>query len=154
MVTHHRLLKRFYLFRDAETEDLEILEARCDRRHCGRNELIFREGEPADALYLVEFGTVDIIRTTADVTVLVSVGSGGGFGEIGFFDHGPRPASARAREASHLVKIPFSALARTLEQRPTLGRVFYPNACAFLATRLRRSLLDLSFARELNGRHF
>jgi glutaminase len=151
---NHGQLKRFYLFRNAEADDVGILEARCERRHCAQNEQIFREGDPADALYLVQIGTVEIGKTTAAATALITVGSGGSFGEVGFFDHGPRPASARAREASHLIRVPFRALAVTLEQRPALARVFYPNACAFLALRVRRTLVDLSFARELNGRHF
>jgi CRP-like cAMP-binding protein len=153
MVTH-RLLKRFYLFRNAEADDIDALEARSERRHYASSELIFREGDPADALYLVELGTIEIIRVSVDLTVLITVGSGGSFGELSFFDRGARPAAARAREASHLIKIPFTALAQTLEQRPRLAQVFYPNASAFLATRLRRTLLDLSFARELIGRHF
>ncbi len=148
------LLKRFYLFRNAPTDDLDALEARCERRHCAQSELVYREGDPADALYLVELGTIEILRTSAEVTVLITVGSGGGFGEGGFFDRGPRPATARASEASHLIKIPFAVLAQVLKQRPALARVFYPNACAFLAKRLRRALRDLSFARELNERHF
>jgi len=153
METHH-LLKRFYLFRNADTDDIDALGARCERQHCAARELVFREGDPVDALYLVELGTIEIIKASADVTVLITVGSGGGFGEVAFFDRDPRPASARAREASHLIKIPFTALTQTLEQRPSLARVFYPNACVFLAKRLRRTLLDLSFAREINGRHF
>ena len=71
----HNLLKGFHLFRNADID-----ETRCERRHCAPREVVFREGDPADALY--------------------------------------------------------------------------PNACIFLAKRLRRTLLDLSFAREVNGRHF
>jgi CRP-like cAMP-binding protein len=153
MVTH-KLLKRFYLFRNAAADDLGVLEGRCERRHCAANEMVFHEGEPADALYLVELGTIEIIRVSAEVRVLITVGSGGGFGEVSFFDRAPRPAAARACEASHLIKVPFTALARTLKERPRLAKVFYPNACAFLALRLRRTLIDLSFAREINQRHF
>jgi hypothetical protein len=60
-----------------------------------------------------------------------------------------------ARELSRRrCRIPFAALTRAVEQRPSLAAVFCRNACSFLAKRLRRILLELSFARELNERHF
>ncbi len=153
-MTDQGLLKNFYLFRGIAANDLAAVEACAERKHCAPAELIFREGEEADAMYFVELGTVEIIKIGTGVTVLVAVGSGGGFGEIAFFDRGKRPASARAREASHLIRIPFAALTRVLDQRPSLAATFGLNACSFLAKQLRRVLADLSFARELNERHF
>ena len=147
-------LKNFYVCRGMGEDDLAVLEACAERKQCGPGELIFREGEEADAMYVVELGTVEIIKADGPMTALVTIGSGGGFGEIAFFDRGKRPASARASEASHLIRIPFAALTRVLEQRPSLAAVFCHNACSFLAKRLRRILLELSFARELNERHF
>ena len=151
---HRRLLKNFYLFRGVPPDDLAVVEACAERKQYAPAELIFREGEEADAMYFVELGTVEILKISTGVTILVSVGSGGGFGEIAFFDRGKRPASARATEASHLIRIPFAALTRLLEQRPSLAAGFCHNACLFLAKRLRRILFDLSFARELNERLF
>jgi CRP/FNR family transcriptional regulator, cyclic AMP receptor protein len=146
------LLRNFYLFRDVTRDDLAVVAALVERRWCGPDELIFREGDPAQAMYLVELGTVDIVTATG--TVLETVGSGGEVGELAFFDQSPRAATARAREASYILSIPFPSLARTLEQHPPFAAIFYRNACAFLAKRLRRTLVDLSFARELNERHF
>ena len=103
-------------------------------------------------MYLVEVGTVAIVKSGA--TELALVGSGGEFGELAFFDGGKRPASARAREATHVLKIPFAGLAQLLERRPSLAMVFYFNASVVLARRLRQTFADLSFARELNKRHF
>ena len=153
-MTDKGLLKKFYLFRGVVPDDLAVVEACAERKHCAPAELIFREGEEADAMYFVELGTVEIMKISTGVTVLVMVGSGDGFGEIAFFDRGKRPATARAQEASHLIRIPFAALTQVLKQRPSLARVFYHNACVFLAKRLRRTLVDLSFARALNERHF
>jgi len=153
-MVHASRLKSFYLFRDAPADDLAVLAGRVGRRYCKPAELIFREGDAADAMYLVEVGTVEIVKLGAGATVLVTIGSGGGFGEIAFFDRGKRPASARAREATYLITLPFAALTRVLEQRPSLADAFRRSACVFLAKRLRHTLLDLSFARELNARHF
>ncbi len=153
-MTKQGLLKDFYLFRGIAANDLTAIESCAQRKQYAPAELIFREREEADAMYLVELGTVEIIKIGTSVTVLVAIGSGGGFGEIAFFDPGKRPTTARAREASHLIRIPFDALTRVMAQRPSLSAVFCHNACAFLAKQLRRVLGDLSYARELNERHF
>ncbi len=143
------VLHNFYLFRDATPGDVAALEARVQRRHCRPHELVFSEGEEADALYLVELGTVEIF-CCGDLTPLFMVGTGGGFGEVAFFDRGRRPASAVAQEATHLIRIPFATLASVLEERPAMACKVYRNACTFLARRLRSTLSALSFAHELS----
>jgi CRP-like cAMP-binding protein len=146
------ILKKFYLFRDVASDDLATVEALVIRERYVPAQLVFREGDEAHAMYLVEVGTVAIVKSGA--TELALVGSGGEFGELAFFDGGKRPASARAREATHVLKIPFAGLAQLLERRPSLAMVFYFNASVVLARRLRQTFADLSFARELNKRHF
>ncbi len=153
-MTNRASLKKFYLFRGMSADDLAVVEACSEHQHCARSEVIFREGEEAEAIYFVELGTVEIVKAGGGMTALVTVGSGGGFGEIAFFDRGKRPATARTSERSELIRIPFAALTRVLQQRAPLSAVFCHNACSFLAKRLRRILVDLSFARELNERHF
>jgi len=143
------VLHNFYLFRGAPPTDVAALEARAQRVHYLPNELVFREGEEAEGLYLVEFGTIEIF-CCGDQTPLFTVGSAGGFGEVAFFDRGTRPASARTREASHLIRISFAALTAVLEERPAMAVVVYRNACTFLAKRLRRMLSAVSFTHELS----
>jgi hypothetical protein len=71
-----------------------------------------------------------------------------------FFDRGTRAASARVREATDVLSIPFVGLSQLLEERPVLALVFYYNASIVLSKRLRRTFDDLSFARESSKRHF
>ena len=56
------LLKNFYLFTDVTSNDLQALEAIVERRFYMAGDLIYGEGEVADALFLIEMGTVDIVR--------------------------------------------------------------------------------------------
>ena len=146
------VLGKFYLFRDAAADDLMAVEALVTRERYALSQLIFREGDNAQAMYLVELGTVSILKSGS--TELTMVGSGGEFGELAFFDGGKRAASARAREATHVLSIPFVGLSQLLERWPSLALVFYYNASIVLSKRLRRTFDDLSFARESNKRHF
>ena len=140
---HGELLKNFYLFTDATANDLRALEAISEPKVCIAGDLVYHAGEVADALYLIEMGTVDIMPMGKE-TVFVSMGSGQGFGELAFFERGPRPAAAYAREPTRLLQIPFVRLAQVLAERPELALLVHRNACIFFAKHIRRLALALN----------
>jgi len=63
-----------------------------------RDDVIFREGEPSEAAFLIVSGTVSIVKGhgTADPKELAVVGAGEYIGEMGAIDNLPRSASAVA----------------------------------------------------------
>lgn len=66
-------------------------------------EMVFRQGDPGDRMYVVMAGAVRIFRQTGDTeTVLGELGFGEMFGELSLFDQRPRSASARAVGATEL----------------------------------------------------
>jgi len=76
------------------------------RRVYHSGQIVFREGEPGDVMYLVERGSVRIWRGTADDPLEIGViPQGGVFGEMAIFDGKPRMASASAAEETVLVQI-------------------------------------------------
>ncbi len=58
-------------------------------------ELFFREGDPADAMFVLETGRAAIVMG-ADERVLRTIGAGDCFGEMSLIDFAPRSASVRA----------------------------------------------------------
>jgi putative ABC transport system ATP-binding protein len=64
----------------------------------GARELLFRQGEPSDLVYVVESGEVELYRDLADggEEELAVIREGGYFGELGPMLNLPRSASARA----------------------------------------------------------
>jgi CRP/FNR family cyclic AMP-dependent transcriptional regulator len=140
---HRELLKNFYLFTEATANDLRALEAIAEPRVCIAGDLIYHAGEVADALFLIEMGTIDIMPMGKE-TVFATMGSGQGFGELAFFERGPRPAAAYAHEPTHLLRIPFARLSQVLAERPALSLLVYRNACTFFAKHIRRMALTLN----------
>jgi CRP-like cAMP-binding protein len=63
---------------------------------------VFSEGEPAQEMFLVRRGRVDIQLNGKTVE---EVGPGGIFGEMALIDHTPRSASAVAGEDSEVIPI-------------------------------------------------
>ena len=82
---HRELFTNFYLFSDATANDVRALEAISEPRVCIAGDLVYSAGEVADALFLIEMGTVDIMPMGKE-TVFATMGSGQGFGELAFFD--------------------------------------------------------------------
>src|SRR5215475_6347629 len=137
---HRELLNNFYLFTDATVNDLRALEAIGEPRVCIAGDLVYSAGQAADALFLIEMGTIDIMPIGKE-RVFATMGSGQGFGELSFFERGPRPASAYAHEPTRLLRISFERLSQVLDERPDLARLVYKNACAFFAKHFRRLAL-------------
>ena len=140
---HRELLTNFYLFTDATADDVRALEAIGEPRFCIAGDQVYNAGEVADALFLIEMGAVDIMPMGKE-TVFTTMGSGQGFGELSFFEHGPRPAAAYTREPTHLLRIPFARLSQVLVERPELALLVYRNACAFFAKHMRQMALILN----------
>jgi len=157
------LLKDFYLLRSHMGDDISaptllrtVMEAIAERRQYAPGEIIFRQGEIADALYLVEAGTVDILAAdtgaSEDETHITTLGVGEEFGEMGFLDleQGARSATARAGARCHLIRVPYASLREELRKRPQAAALLYRNAAAFLVERLRRTTIELSIERDKN----
>lgn len=72
--------------------------------HLEPGDVLFRQGDASDLVYTVDAGSIEIYRELADgnVEVLMDVGAGGYFGELGPMLNMPRSASARATEPCEL----------------------------------------------------
>src|ERR1700761_2002637 len=70
-----------------------------ERRTFSRGTTIFKQGERADAAYILESGTVQIFKMVAGKRIVLgNVQKWGLFGEMGLIDDSPRMASAYVTE--------------------------------------------------------
>jgi len=142
-MNQQELLKNHYLFAGATSNDLEALNAIVERKAYIAGDFVYGEGDAADALFITEIGTVDLVPKGKE-TVFTTIGSGQGFGELSFFAGGTRPASASTRERTYLLKMPYARLSKVLAERPALALLVYRNACAFFTKHLRTMALELN----------
>lgn len=120
------------------------LRARMRRRTLAARAALFRQGDPARALYVVEEGRVALVRHTPDGhrLVLFSAGPGESFAEAALFaDRYHCDAIAESRTS--VLEIPTAAL------RDALGRD--PQLTERLLARLARQVQDLRLRLELRG---
>ena len=87
-----------------------------------RNDVIFREHDAADDLYVIASGRIAVTRDSIDgrESVLVLMERGDLIGEMPLFDGRSRSALALALEPSSLVKVPYAPLRQAYDERPVL----------------------------------
>jgi CRP-like cAMP-binding protein len=99
------LLARCDLLRHLPPEEMEPLIDRVRTRMVKAGEIIFREGDPGDALYIVAQGSVQVIASSDKPIVLAELDSGAAFGEMALLSGGSRTATVRAQKDSELLAI-------------------------------------------------
>lgn len=131
------LLEQAPLFSVLTVNDLQDLATKFHSVRYRRGEAIFREGEPAERLFLTASGRVKLYLSSprgSELLVAV-VGRGHIFGELAVIDRGPRAMSARAMEDVVVFVLSADAFWTLLETRPALAR----RLLELMARRLRRA---------------
>ena len=105
-----KLLATSDLMRHLPAEQIERLLSCINDRPLKRGEILFRAGDPGDALYIVERGKVEVLgdgardaQTPGDAIAVL--GAGHAFGEMSLLSGDPRTATIRAVEDTDLLKI-------------------------------------------------
>ncbi len=90
-------MRQLPLFTDIPSQALAALAGRLVLRHFPANELIYADGAPGDALYIVETGAVKLLDCVfSDAQLLERVRAGATFGEMALMTGRTRGEAARA----------------------------------------------------------
>jgi CRP-like cAMP-binding protein len=120
-------LRRISLFKELDDEQLGRLEALMKEEHHPAYKLIFREGDPVDAFYMVREGMVTVFRDVQGKPqqVVARLEEGGFFGEMGLLnDKARRYASARTAAPTVLLRVEKPDLIELLAGNPALELKF------------------------------
>lgn len=120
-------LRKISLFRDLDAGQLQRLQEIAREESVPSRHVIFREGDPVDAFYLVKEGLVTVFREEKGkpLQVLARLEPGGFFGEMGLLnDKSRRIASARTTLPTVLLRIEKEALTALLAENPMLELKF------------------------------
>lgn len=145
------VLRTAPILSDAPRELTSAIEAVGVRRKLHTGATLFSEGDPGDALYMVELGAIEISVQAADGRKLALdvMRRGEAFGEIALFG-GNRTATARALDDCILLAIHRTDVLETLRRRPELALQFIDLLCARLRD-LNDKLTERAF-RPVPGR--
>ncbi len=111
------LLQQVAIFGALSEETLDFLLNRAVRLQGEKGRFFFSEGDPANSIYIVESGSVAVIKHWKKQAYLVNnLGPGQCFGEMALMDMHPRSASVQALEDCSVVKIASDDLLALCEQ--------------------------------------
>ncbi len=152
-LAYREVLAHTDFFAEADDVTLETLAKAGVERQLVRGDILFDEGDPPDALYVVTSGRIAIaIANPIDrrESVVALMEPGDLFGDLGMLDDRPRSAMARALEPSGVLAVPFEPVLRMFDEHPQL----LWNVTRMLAQRLRamdEALADSVFL-DVTGR--
>jgi CRP-like cAMP-binding protein len=150
------LLRNVYLFKEMDRDEMDPILKSVTVQPLQKGDRVFSQDDEANALYIIKFGSVRILQKSGkgDNVEVSVLGTGSHFGELPLVDAGKRSATVEATEKTEVLRIDYSGLKQALQTNPMAAMKFYRALAHFLAGRLRVTTTDLSFAREMNLRHF
>ena len=126
-----RVVDETFLLRAIETQlargispaDLKILAASATVHSHEANEIIFREGDPGDALYLIRSGSVMVSRDFGGhEVVLAYVPAGQYVGEMALISDTPRTATVKTAVRTDVIRLDGAVFEQMMERYPDLAQ--------------------------------
>jgi RsiW-degrading membrane proteinase PrsW (M82 family)/CRP-like cAMP-binding protein len=113
------LLKKVEFFKEVSLADLENLSRAIVPRTYSHGDLLFKEGDEGDALYLIQQGGIDLLTAVgAEERLLRTMQVGDMVGELALLDGQPRSAKARANGSLTVLMLRREQFMMFLTSRP------------------------------------
>jgi len=133
------IVKETDLFKGVSVENLEKIASQCEEMRFKPQELIFKSGDKAEGIYILEEGQVDVFVTgpTGGGIHFVISKTGEIFGFMALTEPPIHVASATATSEVKAVKVPLEVLEKLISHPSPDALIFLKNLVALLAQRLR-----------------
>jgi CRP/FNR family transcriptional regulator, cyclic AMP receptor protein len=134
-------LRDVRLFTRFQEPDLIALAESLRERRLRRNQVLFREGDPGDELFIVRHGSVLVSKAIKGRVeqVLDHVRPADFFGEMSLLDGSPRSATVQAEADATLLVLNRSGLQGLTDTNPHAAAAFFSAMVHVFIERLRRS---------------
>ncbi len=139
------------LFATMDADETRTLFESMQQIELSRGDVLFREGEPGDRLYVIASGKIKLGRRSNDgrENLLSILGPGEMFGELALRP-GPRTATASSVADSVIYELGHDQLVEWIEKHPSVAKHLL-NALARRLRRTNETLADLVFS-DVPGR--
>jgi glutaminase len=134
-----------------QADEIDLLQSILKERDYAVGEVIIREGDPADSLYLLAAGLVSVrlrLGDTGRSKRLTTIAPGVAFGDLTLFDGGARSADVVAEEPSVCYVLPVAELDALAVRHPEIRSKLVLNVGRELSARLRRADAEIRSLEE------
>lgn len=127
------------VFDNLSEDDWQIVIANGQQIEFSPGEILLKQGETDDALYIVISGHVEVVvsRSFGGDRRLALIEEGSVFGELSFFDSQPRIASVKAATAGQVLRLSRKGFDKIAAWNPGLAKQFLLDLGRILAFRFR-----------------
>ena len=116
------LLRRVPIFAEIEPAKLKLLAFMSERVGFDPGKPLMRQGDPADAAYLVIDGHAEVVlETPGGPVVVATVGANETVGEMGLLGDVPRNATVRAKDRVIVLRISKEPFMRMVREFPNMA---------------------------------
>ena len=116
------LLRRVPYFAEIEPARLKLLAFMSERVGFDPGKLLMRQGDPADAAYLIIEGDVEIVlETPAGQFTVATLGAHEIVGDMGILGNVPRAATVRAKDRVIALRISKEPFMRMVREFPSMA---------------------------------
>jgi CRP-like cAMP-binding protein len=137
-------LERFPLLRDFTPDQIVRLRGQLEPMSWPAAQVVFRQGDPGSALYLVTRGRAGIHLKHDDGAIrLMTFGPGAVFGELAILDGGPRSATVTAEEGLAGFELSAASFVVLREREPDVAIQLLAALGRELSVRLRYANLTI-----------
>lgn len=135
------LLSGVSIFSEMPPEDLKLLAHQAITRKLDRGAILFHQGDPGEALYVILSGLVKVYQMddAGRQHTLAILENGDFFGEMAIFDGAPRSATAEALTESTVLTLKRDAVLGCLREAPEMAI----NLLATLSRRIRQANIQV-----------
>ena len=142
------VLEKVPLFEGLSRKDLEKVAKLVRGRTIAPGELLFKEGDPGDKFYILQSGSVEILKDKAgsEPDRLAVKRAGDSFGEMALLTDAPRSATVRAVETSNLLVVSRDQFEQLLGGDTLATRVMRSLAKSLRALNIRFGARDAADA--------
>jgi D-lactate dehydrogenase len=132
-----KILQTIDLLSDLKADALEMLGRKMSRVRVPAGEVLCREGEVGDRMFVIESGEFAVLKQagSAGPMQVTTIGPGTLAGEMSLLGKVKRSATLKALTDSHVLVLAFDDFQAVVEAQPSLARVFLAN----VSRNLRRS---------------
>jgi CRP-like cAMP-binding protein len=115
-------LTKYELFEGLPDDVIDELGEKITALSLEKNDILFHQGDPGDALYLIRSGWVKIVNEAAEEgeVVLNHIGPGGIIGEMAMIEQAPRSSGIVAISDVELLKLKSDDFLNLLNEQPMM----------------------------------
>lgn len=125
-------------FKGMTPDEIEFIATVAEAKHFKKNEVILKEGDIPDGIYVIESGMVELVKKGDERVALLEPGSV--LGEVGFFEKLPQSETARATVTPEVNAhyISYKNLERIFSDKPVIAYKFCKSVNARLVWRVNQ----------------